>query len=176
LFVGAAESRKNLVALVEALAIVHRDGEKIPLVLVGREGEDSINIRKAVAGCGLEPSVRFLGYLPDDEVRTIYRLATLFVLPSLSEGFGLPLLEAMACGTPAAVSRAGALPEIGGAAAAYFEPDDPAGIARTILELLGNESGRQTLVQAGRERAALFSWKETARRTLAFYAKIGGTR
>jgi glycosyltransferase involved in cell wall biosynthesis len=176
LFVGAAESRKNLVALVEALAIVHRDGEKIPLVLVGRDGEDSINILKSVAACGLEPSVRFLGYLPDDEVRTIYRLATLFVLPSLCEGFGLPLLEAMACGTPAAVSGAGALPEVGGDAAVYFEPGDPAGIAGTILRLLGNEPRRRTLAQAGRERAALFSWEETARRTLAFYSKIGGTR
>jgi glycosyltransferase involved in cell wall biosynthesis len=176
LFVGAAEPRKNLVALIEALDLVHRDGDNIPLVIVGREGEDTVHVRKAVAGFGLETSVKFLGYLPDSEVRLVYRLATLMVLPSLCEGFGLPLLEAMASGTPAAVSRAGALPEVGGDAAAYFEPEQASRIARKILELLGNPAALRTLGQAGRARAAHFSWGETARRTLAFYERIGGAR
>ena len=176
LFVGAAEPRKNLVALIEALDRVHRGGEKIPLVLAGREGNDSVHVRSAVARLGLESSVRLLGYVPDADVRSVIKLATLLVVPSLCEGFGLPLLEAMASGTPAAVSRAGALPEVGGDAAAYFDPGDAEEIALTILGLLGDEAGRLALGRAGRARAALFSWDAAARRTLAFYEKIGGGR
>ena len=174
LFVGAVERRKNLVNLLEALALVRRTGDPIELVLAGREGEASAEVGAAVERLGLGSAVRTLGYLPDTEVRDLYRLARLFVFPSLCEGFGLPLLEAMASGLPSAVSRAGALPEVGGDAAAYFDPEDPGDIARVIMELLGDESRRRELADKGRRRASDFSWAETARRTLAFYERTAG--
>lgn len=176
LFVGAVEKRKNLVNLLEALARVRRAGESVDLVLAGREGEASAEVAAAAKRLGLGPAVRNLGYLPDTEVRDLYRLAQLFVFPSLCEGFGLPLLEAMASGLAAAVSRAGALPEVGGDAAAYFEPEDPADIARVILELLGDEPRRRQLAEKGKRRASGFTWAETARRTLAFYERTAGAR
>lgn len=174
LFVGAVEKRKNLVNLLDALARVRRAGEPVDLVLAGREGEASAEVGAAVERFGLGPAVRMLGYLPDAEVRDLYRLARLFVFPSLCEGFGLPLLEAMAAGLPSAVSRTGALPEVGGDAAAYFEPEDPEDIARVLIELLGNEPKRRELAERGRRRASGFSWAETARRTLAFYERTAG--
>ncbi len=174
LFVGAVERRKNLVNLLEALARVRRAGEPVDLVLAGREGEASAGVAAAAERLGLRPAVRNLGYLPDTEVRDLYRLARLLVFPSLCEGFGLPLLEAMASGLPAAVSRAGALPEVGGDAAAYFEPEDPADMARVMLELLGDEQRRRDLAERGKRRASGFSWAETARRTLAFYERTAG--
>ena len=176
LFVGAIEFRKNLVSLVEALARVHHAGEKIALVVVGRKGEDSANLEEAVSKLRLGDWVKRLDYLPDPEVRDLYRLAHLFVFPSLCEGFGLPLLEAMACGLPAAVSRAGALPEVGGEAAAYFDPIDPNEIARVLLGLLEDAGKRRELAEKGKKRAALFDWGLTARETLAFYEKVAGAR
>ncbi len=175
LFVGAVEKRKNLVNLLEALAKVRKAGEPVDLVLVGREGEASAEIGAAVERLGLGPAVRTLGYLPDSEIRDLYRLARILIFPSLCEGFGLPLLEAMASGLPAAVSRTGALPEVGGDAAAYFEPEDASDIARVILELLGDEPRRRELTEKGQRRASGFSWVETARRTLAFYERTAGT-
>jgi glycosyltransferase involved in cell wall biosynthesis len=176
LFVGAVEKRKNLVNLLEALARVRRAGEPVDLVLAGREGEASAEVAAAAERLGLGPAVRNLGYLLDTEVRDLYRLARIFAFPSLCEGFGLPLLEAMASGLPAAVSRTGALPEVGGDAAAYFEPEDPADIARVILELLGDEARRRELAENGKRRASEFSWAETARRTLTFYERTAGAR
>jgi len=174
LFVGALEARKNLVPFIEALAGVHRAGEKIVLVCVGREGEDAAAVKAAAGKLGLGPWVRFPGYLPASDVRALFRLATTFVFPSLCEGFGLPLLEAMAGGLPAAVSRAGALPEVGGDAAAYFDPADTEAMAGVILDILGNEAKRREMADAGKRRAALFDWDRTARLTLELYGKTAG--
>jgi alpha-1,3-rhamnosyl/mannosyltransferase len=176
LFVGAVEFRKNLVTLVEALARVHEAGEKVLLVAVGRKGEDSANLDAAVGRLGLGDWVKRLGYLPDPEVRDLYRLAHIFVFPSLSEGFGLPLLEAMACGLPAAVSRVGALPDVGGEAATYFDPIDLDEIAGVLLGLLRDAGKRRELAEKGKRRSALFRWEVTARDTLAFYEKVAGAR
>lgn len=176
LFVGAVEKRKNLMNLLEAMTRVRRAGEPVDLVLAGREGEASAEVAASAERLGLGQAVRILGYLPDTEVRDLYRLARLLVFPSLCEGFGLPLLEAMASGLPAAVSRAGALPEVGGDAAAYFEPEDPADMARVILELLGDGPRRRDFAEKGKRRASGFSWAETARRTLAFYERTAGAR
>ena len=174
LFVGAVEKRKNLTTLLEALSLIRGGGEPVELVVAGREGEGSDEFSSAVSRLGLSPSVRVLGYLDDGDVRALYRLARLFVLPSLCEGFGLPLLEAMASGVPAAVSRAGALPEVGGDAAAYFDPEDAAGMARVIAELLADEGRRRVLADKGKARSAGFSWTEAARRTLVLYERIAG--
>lgn len=174
LFVGAAEPRKNLGTLLEALSIVHQRFGKIMLVIAGREGGDSLNLRRRIAGSGLESWVKMTGYLSERDVRHLYRLASVFVYPSLCEGFGLPLIEAMAGRLPVASSSAAALPEIGGDAAVYFRPDDPEDMADKIVFLLSDESARLALVEAGERRSREFDWEKTAADTLAFYRFVLG--
>ena len=176
LFVGATEARKNLPRLIEALAAVHRRFRPVPLVLVGREGGDHARLLAEIRARGLESWVRLPGYLPELEVAALYRAASAFVFPSLCEGFGLPLLEAMACGLPAAVSDVSALPEVGGDAALYFRPEDPEDIAAQIIRLLSDEDLRTALSARGRERARAFTWEKTAAETLAFYGTVLGRR
>jgi len=174
LFVGALEPRKNVPALIDALAVVHEKHGRIPLVLAGRSGGDAAAIGKRVEKRGLQSWVRRAGYLSDVEIRALYRSAAALVFPSLEEGFGLPLLEAMACGLPAAVSGVSALPEIGGEAALYFKPEDPEDIARTVLRLLEDEPLRSSLRPRGIQRAGYFSWRKSAEATLGFYQEITG--
>ncbi|MFQ6037820.1 MAG: glycosyltransferase family 4 protein, partial [Candidatus Aminicenantales bacterium] len=132
LFVGALEPRKNLPRLLEALKRVHEQGGRISLVLVGRRGGDSGHVQRKIQALGLEPWVKRVGYLEERQLRPVYRLAAAFVYPSLWEGFGIPLLEAMASGVPVACSRTSALPETAGDAAVYFDPQDPEDIARAV--------------------------------------------
>ncbi len=176
LFVGAMEPRKNLPRLIEALSIVHKTHRPVPLVLVGRAGGDRTRVLAGIKARGLDPWVRLLGYLPEPEVRGLYHAAAAFVFPSHCEGFGLPLLEAMASGLPSAVSGVSALPEVGGDAALYFRPDDPAEMAAQIVRLLEDPGLRDTLRARGRERARLFTWEKTAAATLAFYGEVLGRR
>jgi glycosyltransferase involved in cell wall biosynthesis len=176
LFVGATEARKNLPRLIEALAVVHRRFRPVPLVLVGREGGDHARVLAEIRARGLEAWVRLPGYLPESEVGALYRAASAFVFPSYCEGFGLPLLEAMACGLPSAASDVSALPEVGGDAALYFRPEDPEDIAAKIIRLLSDEDLRALLRARGRERARAFTWEKTAAETLAFYGTVLGRR
>jgi glycosyltransferase involved in cell wall biosynthesis len=109
------------------------------------------------------------GYLPDDDVRHIYRLATAFVLPSLCEGFGIPLVEAMASGTPVLASSTSAIPEVCRDAAVYFQPEDPEDMAEKVISVLEGGELRESLVAKGKRRALDFSWDRAAAETLAFY-------
>jgi glycosyltransferase involved in cell wall biosynthesis len=172
LFVGAQVPRKNLVRFMEALKIVHLHGFQIPLILAGPEGEDSEAIRANADKLGISRWIRTTGYLDEGNVRNIYRLATAFVLPSLCEGFGLPLLEAMASGVPVAASRVSAIPEVCRDAAVYFDPDNPESMAEKVISLLGDEDLRNRLVARGKDRAGSFSWEKTALETLAFYESV----
>jgi len=175
LFVGASEPRKNLPRLVQAMAILRGRGRRVPLVLAGRPGGDQARLAEAIAKAGLEGLVRLAGYRSDEDIRALYGAATALVFPSLAEGFGLPLLEAMACGLPAAVSGVSALPEVGGDAALYFDPADAAAMAAAIASLLDDESLRLSLRAKGLRRAAGFDWAVTARLTLDFYRRIAGS-
>lgn len=174
LFVGALEKRKNLPALIEALALVHQKRNRLPLVLAGRPGGDQDAVRRAIDKRGLRSWVRQAGYLTDLEIRSLYHAASALVFPSLAEGFGLPLLEAMACGLPSAVSGVSALPEIGGDAALYFKPEDPKNMAAAIVRVLDDQSLRVALFQRGPVRAREFSWRRTAKTTLDFYRSTAG--
>jgi glycosyltransferase involved in cell wall biosynthesis len=175
LFVGASEPRKNLPRLIEAMRILRDRGRRVPLVLAGRPGGDEDRVIAAIAAAGLEPLVRRAGYRSDEDIRALYGAAAALVFPSLAEGFGLPLLEAMACGLPAAVSGVSALPEVGGDAALYFDPADASAMAAAIASLLDDEDLRRRLRAKGLQRARLFDWSETARLTLDFYRRIAGT-
>jgi alpha-1,3-rhamnosyl/mannosyltransferase len=174
LFVGASEPRKNLPRLIDALSILHGRGLKIPLALAGREGSDHSALLDRIAARGLGSWIRILGYLPEPDVRDLHRAAAALVFPSLCEGFGLPLLEAMAGGLPVAASNVSALPEIGGDAAVYFEPEDPEDMADKIRLVLEDEGLRQSMKARGRKRVKTFTWEKTAAETLAFYGEILG--
>ncbi len=172
LFVGAQVPRKNLVRLVEALKIVHLHGLKIALVLVGPPGEESAAIRTRADSLGIGHWVMSTGYLEERDIRNIYRLATAFVFPSLCEGFGMPLVEAMASGIPVAASRVSAMPEVCRDAAVYFQPDSAESMAEKISSVIENEDLRKKLIARGKERARDFSWERAAAETLAFYESV----
>jgi glycosyltransferase involved in cell wall biosynthesis len=174
LFVGALEPRKNIPGLIDALGILRRRGRAVPLVLVGRPGGDSARVAARIRDAGLEAWIRPAGYRPDRDVRALYAAATALVFPSFAEGFGLPLLQAMACGLPAAVSGCSALPEIGRDAAVYFDPAVAEEMAAVLDALLRDEAGRRAMGERGRLRAADFDWGRTAAETLEFYRQVAG--
>jgi glycosyltransferase involved in cell wall biosynthesis len=176
LFVGAFEPRKNLTRLLEAVKRVHDRGEKIPLVLVGRAGWDSDKLAKKIQELSLQENVILKGYMKEQELRCVYRLATLFVFPSLQEGFGLPLLEAMASRTPIAASASSALPEILQDAALFFDPKDPEDMAEKIMRLLNDEELRVELMAKGSQRVSDFDWEKTAEQTLSIYQAVVGEK
>lgn len=174
LFVGAQEPRKNIGNLIETLKIVHTQYGRIPLILVGGEGKDSLNVWDKISEHDLKQWVQMTGYLTDVELRSVYRLATAFIFPSLCEGFGLPLLEAMCSQTPVLASRTSALPEICSDAAIFFDPEQPEDMAEAILSVLKDTDLREDLVKRGEQRVLDFSWKSTAEQTLSIYRSLVG--
>jgi glycosyltransferase involved in cell wall biosynthesis len=172
LFVGAQVPRKNLVRFLEALKIVHLHGIQIPLVLVGPEGEDTEAIRLRAEKLGISHWVIMAGYLDEEDVRHAYRLANAFVLPSLCEGFGLPLIEAMASGLPVAASQTSSIPEVCRDAAVYFHPESPESMAEKVVSVIEDGELRKRLIARGKERARDFSWDKAAAETLQFYERL----
>ena len=170
--VGVLEPRKNHALLMHALAHLHRAGEQISLVIVGRDGWNWSDPLDASSLSHLRPSVRIVRNVPDADLPEFYSRATLFAYPSLYEGFGLPVVEAMACGTPVIASRASSLPEVAGEAALYADPHDAADFASTLLAALRDAGLRERLVASGLQRARDLSWRTTAERTLAVYRQV----
>jgi glycosyltransferase involved in cell wall biosynthesis len=164
---------KNLKVLIEALALL-APGERPMLVLVGH-GTDEEALRARVAAAGLTECVRLLGGRSIEELDSLYALATCLVLPTLHEGFGLPVLEAMARSLPVACSDIPALREVAGPAALYFDPRSPEQIARRIVEVSSDSALADRLRELGRARAGAFSWSAAADGTLASYRRaLGG--
>jgi glycosyltransferase involved in cell wall biosynthesis len=177
LFVGNLEPRKNLPRLIEAFGLLRRHGlapADLPqLVLAGTRGWLSSGIFRAAAGQGLEaPDIVFTGYVPPADLPALYAGAACFVFPSLYEGFGLPVLEAMACGTPVVASTASSLPEVAGDAALLVDPHDVEGLAGALRRLWGDAELRADLRERGLQRATLYSWERTARLTLDVYERV----
>jgi glycosyltransferase involved in cell wall biosynthesis len=170
LFVGTLEPRKNLPTLLEAFAPVwQRLG--IPLLIVGGKGwlyQELFDTRDRL---GLGEAVGFMGAVPSGQLPYYYGCATCLVMPSLYEGFGLPALEAMACGTPVIVSNVSSLPEIVGDAGLTVDPTDVDGLTVALETILTDEALAARLGRLGRERAAQFSWQKTAEETMAVYRK-----
>ncbi|MBV8085353.1 MAG: glycosyltransferase family 4 protein [Chloroflexi bacterium] len=166
LFVGTLEPRKNLERLIEAFAQVHRHGYGGKLVLAGLCGWAADGIMAAI-----ERHAEYVLNLPIDRqsLPSLYKGATLLAYPSTYEGFGIPLVEAMACGTPALISNVSSLPEIAGGSALEVDPNDVEAIAEGIWRLISDEALRQELVSKGLRRAAEFSWERAAEQTLAVY-------
>ncbi len=159
---------KNLVRLLEALALIPSERRPM-LVLAGHATAYEQELREHAGRLGLAADTRFLGWVSGEELEGLYRSSACFVFPSLYEGFGLPVLEAMARGVPVACSDRGALEEVAGDAAVTFDPEQPRAIAAAIERLLGDPAERERLSRAGPAHAARFTWSETARRTLRVY-------
>jgi len=177
LFVGTLEPRKNVEILIQAYGRLKRGGA-IPhtLVIGGAKGWAYKRIYASIGELGLSDQVFFAGFLPRKELPLWYNAADLFVYPSLYEGFGLPPLEAMACGTPVITSNTTSLPEVVGGAAITVDPLDVEGLADAMYSVLSSGSLREWLSQAGRERARQFTWERTARATALVYRQAATRR
>ncbi len=162
---------KNAEGIARAFAHLRKEGVGASLVLAGNPPE---TFRAWLEREGLGDGVRVLGHVDDADLPALYAGARAFVFPSRCEGFGLPPLEAMACGTPAIVSNVSSLPEVVGNAALTVDPEDPGAIARAMAALLSNDALHADLSTRGRARAALFSWERVARETRAVYARTLG--
>jgi glycosyltransferase involved in cell wall biosynthesis len=172
LFVGTIEPRKNLTRLLHAFEALHGDGLCDALVIVGKRGWLYGGFFAELEQSPVRDAVLLPGYVPDEALPAVYAGAQALAFPSLYEGFGLPALEAMACGTPVACSETSSLPEVAGDAALYFEPTSESAIAETLRELLSDPDLRSELVQRGFERAACFSWDRVAAKTKAVYDAV----
>jgi len=172
LYLGTLEPRKNLVTLLQAYAGLHETDAH--LVLAGGQGWLYEDIFAEVERLNLENRVHFPGYLPDDELPLWYNAADVFAYVSWYEGFGLPILEAMACGTPVVASSTTSLPEVAGDAALLVSPDDVDAVSEGLKQCLDDRALHTRLRQAGQERAARFRWQTTAQHTTDLYKMMLG--
>lgn len=178
LYVGGISPHKNLGVLIDAFKLIGSNaGTKIKLVLVGDYKDDPFfsaypSLKKQVTDLGLENRVIFTGFVPDRDLAYLYNAATLLVLPSLEEGFGLPAVEAMSCGTPVAASNCGSLPEVLGDAGRFFNPRDKQDILKVVQEILADDALRSRMGQDSLNRSRDFSWKRSAEGTLAIFNEL----
>jgi len=173
LYAGNVKPHKNLERLIEAFHLVRSRGlDHLKLVLIGDEISKYTALRRAVHRHQLHNYVRFLGYLPEDTLAVMYRLAGVFVFPSLYEGFGLPPLEAMASGTPVVTSNLSSLPEVAGDAAVLVDPYSAEAIADGMYRVLTDNDLRSDLRRRGPERAKQFSWEASVRRVREIYGQV----
>lgn len=166
LFVGTLKPHKNLKTLAEAMRSARSRGVREKLVVVGRADPKAPEAAESLSG---DEGACFLGEVADEDLRMLYGAATVFVLPSLWEGFGIPVLEAMACGAPVISSNAASLPEAAGDAAELFSPLGTDALERLLVAVLSDPSRRAAMSQKSLTQAARFSWERTAERTLAVY-------
>jgi glycosyltransferase involved in cell wall biosynthesis len=182
LYAGNIRRHKNVPRLVEAFAVVRDQLQSHPvykdlrLVIIGDTISQYPAVRQTVIKSRVEPVVRFLGFVPFETLRCFYEMAAAFVFPSRYEGFGLPPLEAMACGAPVVASNVSSLPEVVGDAAILVNPENVFDIARGIREVLLDQKLRAELIRRGREQASRFSWERTARQVLDIYLEAAAER
>jgi glycosyltransferase involved in cell wall biosynthesis len=172
LFVGQMKLRKNIVRILEAFARVREMGHDVALVLAGRRGHTSEGMNEVIARQQLAPHLIELGHVEDALLPALYSAAEAFVFPSLHEGFGLPVLESMACGTPVLTSNTSALPEIAGDAALLVDPTSVDEIADGLSRLLTDTCLRSKLITAGKVRSSHFTWESAAEQTMRAYDRM----
>ncbi len=175
LFVGTIDARKNLETLLEAFAQLRKEpaGEHLQLVIAGGKGHKHEAFFDRVQQLKLGDACRYLGYVTHNEKLGLYRKAAIFVFPSLYEGFGLPVLEAMRLGVPVVAANSSSVPEIAGNAALLVPPENAKALARAIRSVLGDPQQAATMVQRGFAQANRFDWTRAAAQTLAVYEKVG---
>jgi glycosyltransferase involved in cell wall biosynthesis len=174
LYVGNIKPHKNIDRLIDAFSRAHhrRDVEDLRLIIIGDEPSKYPRLRQTVHRHRLDKQVRFFGFQPIETLSVFYRLARVFVFPSLYEGFGLPPLEAMACGTPVVTSSVSSLPEVTGGAALLVDPADPDAIADGLVRAATDEALRADLIARGLARARDFSWADSVRRIHGVYMEV----
>jgi glycosyltransferase involved in cell wall biosynthesis len=171
LSVGTIQPRKNYVRLIEALACME-DGD-LSVVIVGGKGWLYQDLFDAIQELGLGERVIFPGYVEDTDLPAVYNLADVFAMPSLYEGFGIPPLEAMSCGTPAVVADNSSLPEVAGDAGLLIDARDTEAWANTMSRVLNNSTLRQGMIERGIRQAGRFTWQEAARTLRSTYVHVG---
>ncbi len=182
LYAGTIRAQKNIPRLVEAFAVLRNDLSAHPvyknlrLVIIGDELSKYPQVRRAVIQSKMESLVRFLGFVPIETLRAFYKSAAAFVFPSLYEGFGLPPLEAMACGTPVVTSNSSSLPEVVGEAAIIVNPENVFDISRGIRDVLLDEVLRKRCVRLGLRQLQRFSWKQTAEQVVETYGQVAARK
>ena len=179
LYVGGISPHKNLAKLVEAFHEIRNSSPSVKLILVGDYKDDPFYLaypalRSQIDGLKLNGSVTFTGFVPDEDLVHLYNAAATLVFPSMDEGFGLPAVEAMSCGTPVAASNCGSLPEVLGDAGIFFDPMNARDIAGVVSELLSDKDKRQQLRDRGLARSSLFRWDSAAAEALAIFNELGG--
>jgi glycosyltransferase involved in cell wall biosynthesis len=176
LYAGNIKPHKNLDRLIAAFGLLkQRPGhEDLKLLIIGDEIRKYPSLRRRVEAAGVRQDVRFFGFVPDQTLAALYRLASVFAFPSLYEGFGLPPLEAMACGTPVVTSNVSSIPEVVGDAAVQVDPYDTSAIAGGLERVLADPALRATLVARGHERVQHFSWERSVRAVHASYMRVLG--
>ncbi|HYC23417.1 MAG TPA: glycosyltransferase family 1 protein [Candidatus Bathyarchaeia archaeon] len=171
LYVGTLEPRKNLVQVIRAMSAMKK---RVPLVCAGWAGWQNDEFEREVARHGLAGDVLRIGRVSDQALALLYSGARCLVYPSLYEGFGLPLVEAMACGCPVVCSDRASLPEVAGGAAILVPVGDDEGMAASLERMVNGSAERSRLVACGLERARSFSWRRTAEETVAVFRRLGG--
>lgn len=166
LSVGTIQPRKNYGLLSEAVARLNRSGTGVALVIAGKRGWMADQVVREIALTGAGDMIKLIGYVDDADLPALYSGAAVYCQPSLYEGFGMPVLEAMACGVPVIAARSSALPEVGGDAALYADPIDADAFTVGLRQLLEDEASRRERSARGRLRAAAFTWRRCAERTL----------
>jgi glycosyltransferase involved in cell wall biosynthesis len=169
LYVGTAFPHKNLENLIKAFEIINASQPELKLVLAGKRERFYKLLEKLADQSPARPSVVFTGWVEDSELKWLYQHAQAYVFPSLSEGFGLPGLEAMVHGCPVISSNATCLPEVYGDAAVYFDPENPEEMAAKIIEVISSEKLRQSLIEKGYVQAKKYSWRRMAQQTLDIF-------
>ncbi|MCK5855028.1 MAG: glycosyltransferase family 4 protein, partial [Sulfurovaceae bacterium] len=171
LSVGSIEPRKNLLGLLKAYALLDEKlKSEYQLVLVGFKGWENIEIMELIKQN--EKSIHYLGFITDEELAQVYNLTSLFVFPSFYEGFGLPPLEAMACGSPVVCSDSSSLPEVGGDAVVYCNPQDTNDIKEKIEIVLNNTTLQNEMIDKGLQQAKKFSWEKSSKEHMRVFEEL----
>ncbi len=177
LTVATMEPRKNLLTLLNAYSIYCRRCDRpLPLIITGKSAKGSDQIRQRANEPDIAANIRLLDYVSDEELVSLYRMASLTIYPSRYEGFGLPVLEAMASGCPVITSNTTSIPEIAGDAALFVNPESPAEIADTMTAVCQNRELQKTLINKGRKRAEMYRWTTTADKTIDVYFEAATIR
>ena len=178
LSVGDLQPRKNHIGLIRAFADLVRACPQLPhkLVLVGQDTWFGARVREAAKHSGVEDRIRFLGFVTDEDLLQLYNAADCFAFPSYYEGFGIPILEAMACGRAVVCANTSSIPEVADGAGLLFDPYRTEEIARAMKDVLVDSQLRARMERLGVQRAAGFTWQETARLTLGVYEEVAGQR
>lgn len=176
LYAGNIKPHKNLERLIEAFGRLKQRPafDDLKLLIIGDDSHKYGSLRRAVEGAGIRQDVRFFGFVPDSTLAALYRLASVFAFPSLYEGFGLPPLEAMACGAPVVTSKISSLPEVVGDAAVLVDPYSVDEIADGIARVLEDDTLRMDLIERGHRRAHAFSWERSVTQIHDTYLKVLG--